>query len=228
MKGPLVIVAAMVGACAMVASPGQGKLVPAAAVDLPSGTRSSDVAVLAGGCFWGVQAVYQHTKGVLNAVSGYAGGDQGTANYDRVGTGLTGHAEAVEITFDPRVVTYGKLLQIFFSVAHDPTELNQQGPDVGTQYRSTIFPGSPAQAAVAKAYVAQLNQARVFRAPIATTVEERRQFYRAEDYHQDFLEQNPAHPYIVINDLPKIHELKRLFPDLYLTKPVLVRRANSN
>jgi peptide-methionine (S)-S-oxide reductase len=197
-------------------------VVPMPAVDEPAGTRSSEIAVLGGGCFWGVQAVYQHLKGVTSAVSGYAGGEQGTAEYERVSTGRTGHAEAVQITFDPRVITYGRILQVFFSVVHDPTQLNRQGPDVGTQYRSAIFPMNPEQGNVAKAFIAQLNQARTFDAAIVTKIEPSRSFYRAEAYHQDFLERNPTHPYIVMNDLPKIDNLKRIFPNLYNPKPVLV------
>ena len=198
------------------------KVVPLPAVDEPPGTRSSEIAVLAGGCFWGVQGVYQHLKGVTSAVSGYAGGEQSTAEYERVSTGRTGHAEAVQITFDPRVITYGRILQVFFSVVHDPTQLNRQGPDVGTQYRSAIFPMNPEQGNVAKAFIAQLNQARTFDAAIVTKIEPSRSFYRAEAYHQDFLERNPTHPYIVMNDLPKIDNLKRIFPNLYNPKPVLV------
>jgi peptide-methionine (S)-S-oxide reductase len=183
---------------------------------------SSDVAVLAGGCFWGVQGVYQRVKGVTGAVSGYAGGARHTANYDRVGEGTTGHAEAVQITFDPRQISYGRLLQIFFSVAHDPTQLNRQGPDFGTQYRSAIFPLNAEQASVAKAYIAQLNQAKVFPSTIATTIEPGHPFYPAEEYHQDYLTRYPNQPYIVINDLPKIDDLKRLFPELYRADPILV------
>ena len=197
-------------------------VVPMPAVDEPAGTRSSEIAVLGGGCFWGVQAVYQHLKGVTSAVSGYAGGEQSTAEYERVSTGRTGHAEAVQITFDPRVITYGRILQVFFSVVHDPTQLNRQGPDVGTQYRSAIFPMNPEQGNVAKAFIAQLNQARTFDAAIVTKIEPSRSFYKAEAYHQDFLERNPTHPYIVMNDLPKIDNLKRIFPNLYNPKPVLV------
>jgi peptide-methionine (S)-S-oxide reductase len=200
-------------------------VIPAPAVDVPAGARSSEIAVLAGGCFWGVQGVYQHVKGVTSAVSGYAGGERNTAEYERVGTGQTGHAESVQIAFDPRLVTYGKLLQVFFSVVHDPTELNRQGPDIGTQYRSAIFPLNPAQAGVARAYIAQLNRARAFDAPIATAIEPGRAFYRAEDYHQDFLELNPTHPYIVTHDIPKVQALKRRFPDLYRSSPALVGRA---
>jgi peptide-methionine (S)-S-oxide reductase len=200
----------------------QATAIPAPAVDQPAGSPPPQIAVLAGGCFWGVQAVYQHMNGVMNAISGYAGGEQRTAQYELVGSGRTGHAEAVEITFDPRVVTYGQLLHVFFSVAHDPTQLNRQGPDVGTQYRSTIFPNSAEQARVAKAYIDQLNRARVFAKPIATTLEPDRMFYPAEDYHQDFLTRNPSHPYIVLNDMPKIDDLQRMFPAMFRARPVLV------
>jgi len=183
---------------------------------------TSEVAVLAGGCFWGVQGVFQHVKGVTGAVSGYAGGERDTAQYETVSSGTTGHAESVRVTFDPLKISYGRILQIYFSVAHDPTELDRQGPDVGTQYRSAIFPTDADQARIAKAYIAQLDQAHVFDAAIVTRIEPGRSFYPAEDYHQDFLTQNPNYPYIVINDLPKIENLKRLFPDLYRTDPVLV------
>jgi peptide-methionine (S)-S-oxide reductase len=197
--------------------------IPAPAVDEPVGQQAfSEVVVLAGGCFWGVQGVFQHVKGVTSAVSGYAGGDRGTAQYETVSTGTTGHAESIRVTFDPRQITYGRILQIYFSVAHDPTELNRQGPDEGTQYRSAIFPANAEQARIAKAYIAQLDQAHVFDAAIVTTVEPGHSFYPAEDYHQDYLARNPDYPYIVINDLPKIEALKRLFPDLYRANPVLV------
>jgi peptide-methionine (S)-S-oxide reductase len=178
--------------------------------------------VIAGGCFWGVQGVFQHVAGVTNAVSGYAGGAQSTATYEQSGSGRTGHAESVQVTFDPKQVSYGQLLHIFFSVAHDPTELNRQGPDTGSQYRSTIFAANAEQAAVAKAYIAQLDGAHVFRKPIVTTIEMGRTFYKAEQYHQDFLVLNPTYPYIVYNDLPKVENLKRLFGDRYRAKPVLV------
>jgi peptide-methionine (S)-S-oxide reductase len=201
------------------------RVVPAPAVDASGAQASSDVAVLAGGCFWGVQGVFQHVKGVTNAVSGYAGGDERTAHYDVVGTGATGHAESVQVTFDPRQITYGQLLQIYFSVAHDPTELNRQGPDVGTQYRSAIFPNTPEQARIAEAYIAQLNAAHVFKSKIVTRVESGRTFYAAEDYHQDFLTLHPTHGYIVVNDLPKVADLERLFPERYRKDPVLVRAA---
>jgi peptide-methionine (S)-S-oxide reductase len=204
------------------------RTMPAPALDEPAGQAgASEVAILAGGCFWGVQGVFQHVKGVTNAVSGYAGGDKETAQYETVSSGETGHAESVQITFDPRQISYGRILQIYFSVAHDPTELDRQGPDVGTQYRSAIFPTSPAQAEVAKAYIAQLDQEHVFDAAIVTKIEPDRSFYPAEDYHQDFLAQNPTYPYIVINDLPKIADLKRLFPELYRDDPVLVAGVRS-
>jgi peptide-methionine (S)-S-oxide reductase len=205
-------------------------VIPPPALDAPTASAAAtEVAVLAGGCFWGVQGVFQHVNGVTNAVSGYAGGEQKTAHYDIVTRGTTGHAESVEITFDPRRISYGRILQIYFSVAHDPTELNRQGPDVGTQYRSAVFPTNPEQARIAKAYIAQLNQARAYDKAIVTKIEPDRAFYPAEDYHQDFLTRNPHYPYIVINDLPKIENLKRLFPDVYRTDPVLVstaRRSN--
>lgn len=197
-------------------------VIPPPAIDEPAGSATSEVAVLAGGCFWGVQGVYQHVTGVTTALSGYAGGEKNTAEYEVVGTGRTGHAESVQITFDPRVVSYGRLLQIYFSVAHDPTQLNRQGPDSGTQYRSAIFPANETQANVARAYIAQLNGTHVFGAAIVTKIEPGRTFYPAEAYHQDFLTLNPSYPYIVYNDLPKIDDLKRLFPDLYRAKPVLV------
>jgi peptide-methionine (S)-S-oxide reductase len=206
-----------------------GHVIPAPAVDEQAAASApaaaSEVAVLAGGCFWGVQGVFQHVEGVTNAVSGYAGGEQRTAHYQMVGSGTTGHAESVRITFDPGKISYGRILQIYFSVVHDPTQLNRQGPDVGTEYRSAIFPTSPEQARIAKAYIAQLNQARVYRAAIVTKIEPAREFYAAEDYHQDYLTLHPTQPYIVYNDLPKIEDLKRLFPDVYRTDPVLVATA---
>lgn len=182
---------------------------PAALVEPAKGNR--EVAVLAGGCFWGVEAVYEHVKGVSNVTSGFAGGKAGNASYEKVSTGRTGKAEAVRITFDPTKVSYADLLRIFFAVVHDPTEVNRQGPDVGPQYRSAIFPQSPAQAKVARAYVSQLQKAHVFKAPIATRIEFGG-FDEAEAYHQDFMARNPAHPYIVIHDKPKLAALKRQFP----------------
>ena len=203
----------------------RGRTIPAPAVDEPAGAARSEVAVFAGGCFWGVQGVYQHVTGVANAVSGYTGGARNTAEYETVGTGETGHAESVQVTFDPHVVTYGQLLQIFFSVVHDPTQLNRQGPDTGTQYRSAIFPLTAEQANVAKAYLAQLAQARVFPRAIVTTIEPDKTFYPAEGYHQNFLTLNPSNPYIAINDLPKIDDLRKFFPNAYRAKPVLVGTA---
>ena len=184
--------------------------------------------VLAGGCFWGVQGVYQHTKGVTNAVSGYAGGTADMARYQLVGTGTTGHAEAVQITYDPKQVSLGKLLQIYFSVAHDPTQLNRQGPDSGTQYRSTVFTSDPAERKIVEAYIAQLNAAKVYPKKIATTIEPLKGFYPAEDYHQDYLTLHPSQPYIAINDLPKIENLKKIFADNYRDKPALVRDARAS
>ncbi|KQN43940.1 methionine sulfoxide reductase A [Pseudomonas sp. Leaf48] len=183
----------------------------------------SETAIFAGGCFWGVQGVFQHVKGVKSAVSGYAGGAADTAQYERVSGGDTGHAESVEVTFDPNQVSYGSLLQIYFSVAHNPTELNRQGPDSGTQYRSAIFTKSAEQQRVAQAYITQLDAARSFDKPIATQLETFNGFYPAEEEHQDFLTEHPTYPYIVINDLPKVAQLKQLYPDRYQDQPVLVK-----
>lgn len=183
---------------------------------------SSATAILAGGCFWGVQGVFQHVKGVTMAVSGYSGGAAETATYEQTNSGTTGHAETVQVTYDPSVVSYGKLLQIYFSVVHNPTQLNYQGPDRGTQYRSSIFPVSDEQAAFARQYIAELDATGRFEGPIVTTIEPFDAFYAAEQYHQDFLTLNPTWPYIVVNDLPKIEALKRLFPDAYRDQPVLV------
>lgn len=193
---------------------------PIASVANPATTET---AVVAGGCFWGVQGVFQHVKGVTKAVSGYAGGAARTANYEIVSGGDSGHAESVQVTFDPRVITYAQVLQVFFSVGHDPTQLNRQGPDTGTQYRSAIFPANEQQAQVAKDYIAQLNRARVFPAAIVTKIEPGMVFYPAEDYHQDYLFHNPRQPYIAINDMPKIDGLKRIFPAIYRADPVLVK-----
>ena len=199
----------------------EARVIPAPMLD-ETAHEGLRTVVLAGGCFWGVQGVFQHTKGVVSAVSGYAGGDKATAEYERVSTGATGHAESVQVTYDPRQISYGRLLHIFFSVVHNPTQLNRQGPDTGTQYRSAIFPADAEQARIAKAYVAQLNQARVFPAAIVTKTETDRAFFPAEAYHQDFMERNPAYPYIVFNDAPKLADLKRIFPDAYRADPVLV------
>ena len=199
--------------------------VPAPAVDEPASAATTEVAVLAGGCFWGVQGVFQHVDGVTNAVSGYAGGSREAADYHTVSTGSTGHAESVQVTFDPHKISYGRILQIYFSVAHDPTELNRQGPDTGTQYRSAIFPMSPEQARIAEAYIAQLDAAHVFAAPIVTKIEPSKAFYPAEAYHQNYLTLHPDQPYIAFNDIPKVEALKQLFPSLYRGNPVLVAAA---
>lgn len=195
--------------------------IPPPATDLTE-TGTSATAVFAGGCFWGVQGVFQHVNGVTRAVSGYSGGDAETATYEQTGTGATGHAETVEITYDPSVVSYGDLLQVYFSVAHNPTQLNYQGPDHGTQYRSTIFAVTPEQAEAARAYIVQLDEAGLFEGPIVTTIEAFKAFYPAEQYHQDFLTLNPTWPYIAFHDLPKIAALKALFPNRYREQPVLV------
>lgn len=186
----------------------------------------SETAVFAGGCFWGVQGVFQHVKGVQKAVSGYAGGAANTAEYERVSEGDTGHAESVQVTFDPAQVSYGSLLQIYFSVAHNPTELNRQGPDSGTQYRSALFPVNADQQKVAQAYIAQLDAAHAFNKPIVTQLESYNGFYPAEDYHQDFLTEHPSYPYIVINDMPKVANLKQVFAQRYQEKPVLVKSGS--
>jgi peptide-methionine (S)-S-oxide reductase len=201
------------------------RVVPSPLVNEAAPLTSTEVAVLAGGCFWGVQGVFQHVDGVISAVSGYAGGARDTAYYEMTSSGATGHAESVQITFDPHRISYGRILQIYFSVAHDPTELNRQGPDTGTQYRSAIFPQTPEQVRIATAYIAQLNQAKVFPSPIVTTIEPDKAFYPAEASHQDYLTLHPTQPYIAINDLPKIAALERLFPDLYRSSPVLVAAA---
>jgi peptide-methionine (S)-S-oxide reductase len=202
--------------------------VPAAAPlsAIPAASGSLQTAVLSGGCFWGTQGVFEHVKGVRKVVAGYAGGERSTAQYETVSTGTTGHAESIQITFDPAVVSYADLLQVFFSVAHDPTELNRQGPDTGTQYRSEIFFANETQQKTALAYIAQLNQAHVFGSPIVARVDPLTGFYPAENYHQDFLVRNPHYPYIVINDLPKVANLKREFPQIYVDQPVLVAASN--
>jgi peptide-methionine (S)-S-oxide reductase len=218
-----------VGMRAMPSAAEEAHAVPQPALDETANPQAtSETVVLAGGCFWGVQGVFQHVEGVTSAVSGYAGGEKDTAQYETVSTGATGHAESVQVTFDPRKITLGRILQIYFSVAHDPTELNRQGPDSGTQYRSTIFPTTPEQARIAKAYIAQLDQAHVFDAAIVTTIESGRSFYPAEGYHQNFLTLNPNYPYIVYNDLPKIENLKQMYPSLYRADPVLVAATVSN
>ena len=197
------------------------KVVPAPAVDTPA-HGGTETAVFAGGCFWGVQGVFQHVKGVSSAVSGYSGGARSTASYEVVSTGETGHAESVKVVYDPAVVSYGKLLQIYFSVVADPTQLNAQGPDEGTQYRSDLFATTPEQAKVAAAYVAQLQKAHVFAAPIVTAVTPFKAFYPAEGYHQNYLTLHPQNPYIAANDVPKVEGLKALFPQDYAPNPALV------
>ena len=190
------------------------RVVPAPAINMAA-ADAPGVAVLAGGCFWGLEGVFDHVSGVKSVTSGYAGGGAATAHYEVVGTGATGHAEAVRIVFDPTKVSFGTLLRIYFSVATDPTQLNHQEPDTGTQYRGTVFAQNPAQAEAVKAYIAQLNRAKAYSVPVVTTVESGKQFYAAEGYHQHFLARNPTYPYIVVNDLPKVAALKRLFPALY-------------
>ena len=205
------------------ASAEQATVIPPPAKDEPLAASSgTETAIFSGGCFWGVQAVYQHTDGVISAVSGYSGGEKGTAIYEVVTNGTTGHAESVEVTYDPSKISYGKLLQIFFSVAHNPTQLNYQGPDRGTQYRSAIWTTNESQADVAKAYIAQLDAAKAFGDPIVTEVNPLEAFYPAEDYHQDYATLHPDNMYIVINDLPKIENLKSVFPEVYREQPVLV------
>jgi peptide-methionine (S)-S-oxide reductase len=220
---------ALLGACVVLlptihSAAAQAAAVPPPAIDEPN-AASRETAVLSGGCFWGVQAVFQHVKGVSEALSGYSGGAKDTAHYELVGTGQTGHAESVRISFDPRIVSYGKILQLYFSVATDPTELNRQGPDIGSQYRSEIFVSSDAQRRVAQAYITQLNESGVFARPIVTRVDPLTGFYAAEGYHQNFAAFHPDYPYIVYNDAPKIDNLRQMFPQLYRDKPALVNVA---
>src|SRR4051794_6464328 len=199
-------------------------IIPPPAVDAQP-TDGLQTTVIAGGCFWGVQGVFQHTAGVVSALSGYSGGSKATADYNMVSTGSTGHAESVEIKFDPKKISYGKILQIFFSVAHDPTQLNRQGPDSGTQYRSAIFTTNDEQKKVAEAYIAQLNAAKVYKKPIVTKIGALEAFYPAEAYHQDYLTLHPNQPYIAYNDIPKVENLKKVFADNYIEKPTLVSNA---
>ena len=197
-------------------------VIPPPALDNPKAPGKPQTAVLAGGCFWGVQGVFEHVRGVRQVLAGYAGGSSANAHYEIVGTELTGHAESVEITFDPKQVSYGQLLQLFFSVAHDPTQLNRQGPDSGSQYRSSVFYADDTQQRIAAAYIAQLEQSKAYRGRIVTRVDALKGFYPAEGYHQDFYVKNPDYPYIVINDLPKIRNLKSLYPSAYREPPALV------
>ena len=203
------------------------KSLPDPAVDAQRASTSSSnskdqTVVISGGCFWGIQAVFQHVKGVKSATSGYSGGSAKAADYELVSTGATGHAESVEITYDPSQITYGQLLKVFFSVAHDPTQLNRQGPDSGTQYRSAIFYADDDQKRIAEAYIAQLQQSKTFAKPIVTRVDPLKGFFAAEAYHQDYLFHNPKAPYIAYNDIPKVENFQRLFPALYSGRPALI------
>jgi peptide-methionine (S)-S-oxide reductase len=219
LAGAVAVLCGLSSACADAVD----KPIPIAAVDAPkAGAPATETAVIAGGCFWGMQAVFEHVRGVTKVVAGYSGGAKATAMYELVGTETTGHAESVQITFDPRVVSFGEILRVYFAVAHDPTELDRQGPDSGPSYRSEIFFASPMQEKIAKAYVARLSAAHTFASPIVTKIEKLNGFYAAEGYHQDYLIHNPTAPYIVYNDLPKIDALKRVFPTMYRDKPVMV------
>ena len=213
---PALLLVACGGGSASAATP--GAVIPPPAADLPAIATGVQTAVFAGGCFWGVDAVFKHVKGVSRVVSGYAGGSAATAEYGEVGTGRTGHAESVEVTYDPAIVSYGTLLKVFFSVAHDPTELNRQGPDDGPQYRSAIFVQNDSQRAAAASYIATLTKAGVYRRPIVTTLEPLTTFYPAEAYHQNYLALHPTQAYIVINDMPKLDALKRMLPELYVAR----------
>ena len=226
--GAVAIVLVLAGLCPGVLpaalAADEAVVIPAPLLDNPKVPGPLQTAVIAGGCFWGVQGVYQHVRGVRQVLSGYSGGTKATAEYGAVSRGRTAHAESVEIRFDPKELSYGEILQIYFSVAHDPTQLNRQGPDTGTQYRSNIFHTDDSQKRIAEAYIAQLDSTKVFRRAIVTRVERLTAFYPAEAYHQDFLIKNPHHPYIVINDLPKIGNLKRVFPARYREQPVTAQR----
>lgn len=233
-RGLAALILLSVTACAgQVANPEEGTpqleqavVIPAPEFDeTPTGSAPA-IAIFAAGCFWGVQGVFQHVEGVLQAVSGYAGGDASTANYETVLRGQSGHAEAVRVAYDPSRITYGQLLQILFSVVHDPTQLDRQGPDIGPMYRSTIFPQTAEQREIAERYIAQLETAGVYRKPIVTTLEDDRPFYSAEEYHQDFMVRNPGHRYIVIHDAPKVRDLEMLFADVYREEPVLVSASS--
>ena len=221
--------ALMVAACGMACYAGAdaiNKVIPAPAVDTPAAEATGlQTAVLAGGCFWGLQGMFEHAQGVTKVVAGYSGGAKATAHYEMVGTERTGHAESVEVTFDPRKISYGQLLRLYFAVAHDPTELNRQGPDSGPSYRSEIFFNTPAQERIAKAYVEQLTKASVFKSPIVTKIEPFKGFFPAEDYHQNFLIHNPTYPYIVRNDMPIVEAFKKVYPELYREAPVALSGA---
>ena len=212
-RSPLLTAILLATAACSTADAASAKLVPAPAIDVPVGA-GLETAVLAGGCFWGMEAVFEHVKGVRDVVSGYAGGTAADANYAKVSSERTGHAEVIQITYDPKQVSYGTLLRIYFSVAHDPTQLNRQGPDTGPSYRSAIFPQTVPQVRVANAYIKQLTAARAFGKPIVTRLESGK-FYLAERSHQDFMKRNPMHPYILAHDVPKVNALKRAMPNLY-------------
>ena len=200
-------------------------VIPPPVVDNPKIAGPTQTAVIAGGCFWGVQGVYQHVRGIQQVLSGYAGGTRETADYETVSRGATRHAESVEVRFDPQQVSYGEILQIYFSVVHDPTQRDRQGPDVGPQYRSNIFYADASQKRIAEAYVAQLRSAGIFRRPIVTRVDRLEAFYPAEAYHQDFMIRNPSYPYIVVHDLPKLQNFKKMFPDRYRDRPVTAEKS---
>ena len=224
---PRRLIAALVVAAAAVPLFALGEpavLAPAPTFDAPKAAGALQTAVLAGGCFWGIEGVYEHVRGVHDVVSGYAGGAKPTAHYDAVSGGNTGHAESVQIVFDPNELSYGEILRIFFSVAHDPTQLNKQGPDHGTQYRSDIFYANDEQRDIATRYIAQLNEAKLYPGPIVTRVDPLTQFYPAETYHQDYIDKNPSNPYIVYNDLPKIRNLEKVFPDFYRAKATVAQQ----
>jgi peptide-methionine (S)-S-oxide reductase len=215
----VLLMVTIVGVVACSAGDGAGATIPNPAVDATlATTRSEQTAVVSGGCFWGIQAVFQHVKGVISATSGYSGGAAGTAEYELVSNGDTGHAESVKIAYDPSQITYGQLLRVFFSVAHDPTQLNRQGPDTGSQYRSSIFYNNDEQKRIAEAYIALLEKAKAFPRPIVTQVVPLKAFYPAEAYHQDYAARHPDSPYIVYNDAPKVAHLRQYFPDLYTGK----------
>jgi peptide-methionine (S)-S-oxide reductase len=225
-KRPALLLSLALAAAPFAAQAEPAVIIPPPAAEASTQNSGLETAVLAGGCFWGIQAVYQHTKGVKNALSGYAGGAQKDAYYQTVSSGRTEHAEAVQITFDPKQISYGKILQIFFSVAHDPTQLNRQGPDTGPQYRSEIFPQSEAQVKIAKDYIAQLDAAKAWKRPIVTkTGTMKATFFPAEAYHQDYAIKHPYQPYIAFNDAPKVENLKKMFPDLWREKAVTVAEA---
>ena len=226
MRRSALLLAAALATAPLAARAETAVTIPPPAAETAAQGTGLETAVLAGGCFWGIQAVYQHVKGVTNAVSGYAGGTQKEAEYETVSSGRTGHAESVKITFDPRQVSYGKILQIYFSVAHDPTQLNRQGPDIGPQYRSEIFPQSEAQLKTARDYIAQLDKAKVFGRPIVTKTDTMKAtFFPAEAYHQDYAIKHPYQPYIAFNDAPKVENLKKMFPDVWRDQPVTVAEA---